>query len=103
IQNFGDADQKVVGQAIDSEANGKPNQVTLGAVVGERITFICKVGADAVAKGAHAGNILKEVARIAGGGGGGRADFATAGGKDASKVEEALAAAKSVLASQLGG
>ncbi len=97
VQNFGDVDQKVASAAIDNEANGKPNQVTLGAVVGEKITFMCKVGPDAMAKGAHAGNILREVAKIAGGGGGGQAAFATAGGRDASKVDEALGAAKSIL------
>ncbi len=101
IKNFGDADQKVASQAIDNEANGKPAQVTLGAVVGEKITFMCKVGPDALAKGAHAGNILREVAKIAGGGGGGQAAFATAGGRDATKVEEALSAAAAILAAQL--
>ena len=101
VKNFGDADQKVASQAIDNEANGKPAQVTLGAVVGEKITFMCKVGPDALAKGAHAGNILREVAKIAGGGGGGQAAFATAGGRDATKVEEALSAAAAILAAQL--
>ncbi|MDH4389568.1 MAG: alanine--tRNA ligase [Fimbriimonas sp.] len=101
IKNFGDADQKVASQAIDNEANGKPAQVTLGAVVGEKITFMCKVGPDALATGAHAGNILREVAKIAGGGGGGQAAFATAGGRDPSKVEEALSAAAAILAAQL--
>jgi alanyl-tRNA synthetase len=101
IKNFGDADQKVASQAIDNEANGKPAQVTLGAVVGEKITFMCKVGPDALATGAHAGNILREVAKIAGGGGGGQAAFATAGGRDATKVEEALSAAAAILAAQL--
>ena len=101
VKNFGDADQKIAAQAIDSEANGKPGQVTLGAVVTDKITFICKVGEDAVAKGAHAGNLLRELAKIAGGGGGGRADFATAGGKDPSKIEEALAAAEGLLAAMV--
>ena len=101
VKNFGDADQKVASQAIDNEANGKPAQVTLGAIVGEKITFMCKVGPDALAKGAHAGNILREVAKIAGGGGGGQAAFATAGGRDASKVEEALSAAVAILTAQL--
>jgi alanyl-tRNA synthetase len=97
VKNFGDADPKVASQAIDNEANGKPNQVTLGAIVGEKITFMCKVGADAQARGAHAGNLLREVAKVAGGGGGGQAAFATAGGRDASKVDEALAGAAEFL------
>lgn len=102
VKNFGDADQKVAAQAIDAEANGKPNQVTIGVVVSDKVTFIGKVGADAVAKGAHAGNLLRELAKIAGGGGGGRADFATAGGKDPAKVDEALAAVEGLLAGQVG-
>ena len=101
IKNFGNADQKVASQAIDNEANGKPNQVTLGAIVGEKITFMCKVGPDALAKGAHAGNILREVAKIAGGGGGGQAAFATAGGREADKVDAALSAAAEILGAQI--
>jgi alanyl-tRNA synthetase len=101
VKNFGDADQKVASQAIDNEANGKPNQVTLGVVVGDKITFMCKVGPEALAKGAHAGNLLREVAKIAGGGGGGQAAFATAGGRDATKVDDALSAAGELLGSQL--
>ncbi|MEI7984279.1 MAG: alanine--tRNA ligase [Armatimonadota bacterium] len=101
VKNLGDADPKVASQALDNEANGKPNQVTLLAVVSDKVTFMCKVGPDAQAKGAHAGNLLKELARIAGGGGGGQAAFATAGGRDPSKAEEALAAAEAVLAGQI--
>ena len=101
VKNLGDADPKVASQALDNEANNKPNQVTLLAVVSDKVTFMCKVGADAQAKGAHAGNLLKELAKIAGGGGGGQAAFATAGGRDPSKTEEALLAAEGVLAGQL--
>lgn len=45
----------------------------------------------------HAGNIIKELARVVGGGGGGRADFAQAGGKDPSKVSEALKKAEEIV------
>lgn len=102
-RDFGDVDPKIATTAVDDAAAGKPLQVTLAAVAaGGRVQFIAKAGAEAVAKGAHAGNLLKEVARIAGGGGGGRAEFATAGGKDPAKVAEALAAAENVLKAQLG-
>ena len=101
VKNLGDADPKVASQALDNEANGKPNQVTLMAVVSDKVTFMCKVGSDAQAKGAHAGNLLKELARIAGGGGGGQAAFATAGGRDPGKAEEALEVAEDVLAAQI--
>ena len=101
VKNLGDADPKVASQALDNEANGKSNQVTLLAVVSDKVTFMCKVGSDAQAKGAHAGNLLKELARIAGGGGGGQAAFATAGGRDPGKAEEALEVAEDVLAAQI--
>jgi len=57
---------------------------------GSSVSFGCYCGADAVKAGAHAGNIIREVARICGGNGGGRPDSAMAGGKDASKVKEAM-------------
>jgi alanyl-tRNA synthetase len=93
-------DQKIVAEGIDDAVNGRPNLVALAALSSDgKITFICKAGSEALAKGAHAGNIVREVAKIAGGGGGGKADFATAGGKDLSKIDEALAAAADVLKS----
>jgi alanyl-tRNA synthetase len=101
-RDFGEADPKLAATAIDDAAAGKPAQVTLGAVVKDgKPQFIAKVGAEAVAAGAHAGNLLREVAKIAGGGGGGRAEFATAGGRDASKVSEALAGAEALLREML--
>ncbi|HHV50377.1 MAG TPA: alanine--tRNA ligase [Clostridiales bacterium] len=57
---------------------------------GSSVSFGCYCGADAVKAGAHAGNIIREVAKICGGNGGGRPDSAMAGGKDASKVKEAM-------------
>jgi len=58
-----------------------------------KVSFACACGKAAVKNGAHAGNIVKKAAVICGGGGGGRPDSATAGGKDASKIEQALAEA----------
>lgn len=64
--------------------------IVLGSVVEDKVVFLVMVGQDAVTKGAHAGNIVKEVAKIAGGGGGGKPNMAQAGGKDPSKIDEAL-------------
>ncbi len=61
------------------------------------VTFACACGKDAVAKGAHAGNIVREVAMITGGKGGGKPDSAMAGGKDVTKVDEALLAVDSII------
>ena len=70
---------------------------------GEKLTFCVACGADAVKGGAHAGNLVREVAKLAGGNGGGRPDFAMAGGKLADKAEEAIAAAEDLLKAQIGG
>jgi alanyl-tRNA synthetase len=101
IRKFEDVDQKVAASAVDDAVAQNGDLVALAAVVGDRVQFICKAGDAAVAKGAHAGNLIKKVAPIAGGGGGGRPEFATAGGKDASKVDEALAAAAGFLMEML--
>ncbi len=67
------------------------------AVNGEKLTFCAGCGKSAVALGAHAGNIVRAVAQIAGGNGGGKSDSAMAGGKDSSKVNEALSAVNSIV------
>ncbi|MBQ4644906.1 MAG: alanine--tRNA ligase, partial [Clostridia bacterium] len=64
-------------------------------------SFACACGKDAIAKGAHAGNIVREVAKVAGGSGGGKPDMAMAGGKEISKIDDALMSAKEILASML--
>lgn len=71
--------------------------IILASTKDDKITFISMISKDAVAAGAHAGNIIKEVAKIAGGGGGGRPDIAQAGGRDKSKVAEALEAAYGIV------
>ena len=58
-------------------------------------------GADAIKLGAHAGNIVRETAKIGGGSGGGKPDSAMAGAKDASKADEALAAVDSIVSAML--
>ena len=68
---------------------------------GEKLTFCACCGKDAVAKGAHAGNLVREVAKLAGGNGGGKPDSAMAGGKDVSKAQSALDAVKDIVKSQL--
>lgn len=79
-----------------------PSSVMLLALRGNgKLNFLCSCGKEAVGKGLNAGRLVKEAAVICGGGGGGRPDSAMAGGKDASKVEQALAAVKASVAATL--
>ena len=55
----------------------------------------------AMAKGAHAGNLIKGIAALVGGGGGGRPNMAQAGGKNPAGIDDAIAAVEEVLAGQL--
>ncbi len=75
--------------------------ILLVSNAGGKVSLVAMATDDAVARGAHAGNLIKEVAPILGGGGGGRPNMAQAGGKDAAKITEALAKAKEVMASQI--
>ena len=68
------------------------------AVADGKLNFVVAAGPDAVKAGAHAGNILREVAAICGGKGGGRPDSAMGGGRDIDKIPEALAKAEEILA-----
>jgi len=64
----------------------------------DKINFVCMVTDDLVEdKQLNAGNIVREVAKVAGGGGGGRPNFATAGGKDISKIDASIEKFKEVL------
>lgn len=65
--------------------------VFLGSEVDGKVMFVAMASKGVVSKGIHCGNIIKEAAKIAGGGGGGRPDMAQAGGKDASKLPESIA------------
>ena len=70
----------------------------MAAVNGEKITFQCVCGKDAVAKGVKAGDIIRTITAIAGGKGGGKPDSAMGGGNDISKLEAALAAVEGYVA-----
>ena len=87
---------------VDSLHSTHPAGATLlAATDAGKITFILKLGDAALAKGLHAGKLIGPVAKIAGGGGGGKPAQAQAGGRDASKLDEALAFARESLAKAL--
>jgi len=71
--------------------------IVLGTVYRDKPAFIAMVTPDLVAKGYHAGDIVKQVAGVTGGSGGGNAKLAQAGGKDKNKLDEALRVAKGLI------
>lgn len=78
------------------------NSVCVFSTVNDgKVLLVSACGACAVKNGAHAGNLLKAISPIVGGGGGGRPNSASSGGKDATKIPEALSEAENILASQI--
>ncbi len=75
--------------------------VVLFAVAEGKVNLLAMATPGAIQAGAHAGNLVKALAKIVGGGGGGRPNMAQAGGKDPSKVEEAVRQASEILQEQL--
>ena len=87
--------------ADDIKAKNENAVIAFAAQTDGKITFVVMAAKNAVAQGAHSGKIIKEISAIAGGSGGGKPDMAQGGGKDASKIDEALAAVADVLKGQL--
>ena len=85
------ADPDGLRELIDRFRDKMPNGVAVLATVNnDRPLFVAGVSEALVKQGVHAGNIVREVAKVVGGGGGGRPNLAQAGGRDATKVAEAL-------------
>jgi len=72
--------------------------VVLATVYDGKPNFLAMVTPDLIAKGFHAGEIINQVAKVTGGGGGGKGTMAQAGGKDATKIDEALKSVKGLIA-----
>ncbi|SFU98040.1 alanine--tRNA ligase [Butyrivibrio sp. INlla21] len=92
LRDLGDQMKTKIGEGVVvliSECDGKVNLVTMATD-------------EAMAKGAHAGNLVKAIAPKVGGGGGGRPNMAQAGGKNPAGIADAIAEAKTVLESQIG-
>lgn len=97
-----DVSMDTMRQMGDTIKQKAPKMVAvLSSVNDGKVQFLCVCGAEAVKLGAHAGKIVKATASICGGGGGGRPDNATAGGKDPSKLEQALEAVNNIVDEQL--
>ena len=78
----------------------KSGVILLGSANNGKVFFVAAVTKDLVKEGFHAGKLIKEVAKITGGGGGGRPDMAQAGGKDPSKLQQALSGVLSLVEEQ---
>ncbi len=91
LRNLGDDLKSKLGSGV----------IVLASVNEGKVNLMVAATDDVVAKGAHAGNIIKAAAPKVGGGGGGRPNMAQAGGKNPSGINEALEAAKEALASQI--
>ena len=92
LRELGDSLKDKLGECVIVLASVNDGKVQLMATATEK----------AMKAGAHAGNLIKGIAGLVGGGGGGRPNMAMAGGKDSSGVEAALAEAEKVLSSQIG-
>ena len=91
LRNLGDDFKNKLGDSVVVLASAKDGKVNLIAMATD----------GAVAKGAHAGNIIKAVAGLVGGGGGGRPNMAQAGGKNPDGIDAALAQAVTETQNQL--
>ena len=83
----------------DVKTKGDNVVAVLAGVNGNKANFVAVCGKGAIAKGVKAGDLVKEVAKIANGGGGGRPDSAMAGAKDITKIDEALSKAEEIVKS----
>lgn len=101
---FTGAGSDTLKKMCDKARDFAPNVVAvLAGTSGEKATIAVSCGKDALNKGAHAGNIVRKVAQIAGGNGGGKPDLAMAGAKDLTKLDEALAAVEQIVTEMIQG
>jgi alanyl-tRNA synthetase (EC 6.1.1.7) len=93
LRNLGDKLKDKLGEGVI---------VLASSTAPDKVNLVAMVSDGAVSKGAHAGNLIKELAAMVGGGGGGRPNMAQAGGKNAAGIKDAIAKAREVLSRQLG-
>jgi alanyl-tRNA synthetase len=103
VAELSDVDPKALQEAAVSlaAALGDPGAVVLGGAVDGKATFVAAFSPAVVAAGQQAGKLVGAVAKVCGGGGGGKPALAQAGGKDASKLAEALELARTTLMAAL--
>ena len=84
------------------KADNSDAVAVFAGINGEKLTFCAACGKDAVAKGVHAGNLVREIAKLTGGNGGGKPDSAMAGGKDITQCDYALSKVVDIVKDQIG-
>ena len=94
---------RFMGDALKKELAGQTAAAVIGALVDDRPSFLVVASEDAAARGLRADALVREIARLAGGGGGGRADLATGGGKDPAQLAEALKQVPDIARKLLAG
>lgn len=90
LRNLGDQMKTKIGEGV----------VVLASQAGGKVSLLAMATGQAMAKGAHAGNLIKEIAALVGGGGGGRPNMAQAGGKNPAGIPEAIKKAAEIVAKQ---
>ncbi len=91
LRDLGDQLKDKIGEGV----------IVLASASGEKVSLVAMATEEAIKQGAHAGNLIKGIAGIVGGGGGGRPNMAQAGGKNPNGIQEALDKAEEVLKSQI--
>ena len=91
LRDLGDQLKEKIGEGV----------IVIASAQGDKVNLIAMATDSAMSKGAHAGNLIKGIASLVGGGGGGRPNMAQAGGKNPAGIDACLSEAEKVLASQL--
>ena len=93
LRNLGDKLKGEIGSGV---------VLVVSALAADKVNMIAMATDDVVAKGAHAGNLIKSVASLVGGGGGGRPNMAQAGGKNPAGIDELIAKVPDTILAQIG-
>jgi alanyl-tRNA synthetase len=92
LRNLGDKLKDKLGEGV---------VVLASSTAADKVSLVAMVSDGAISKGAHAGNLIKELAVLVGGGGGGRPNMAQAGGKNAAGIDNLITRASEILENQL--
>ncbi len=102
VEATSDQALRYIGDSAKRELEGAATAV-YGAVIDEKPAFVAVASEGAIARGLTADALIREIARVAGGGGGGRPDMATGGGKDPAKLAHALKQVPDIVRKLLAG